>query len=261
MVFFNQYLTQEATTILLAFLDILLFSLNAPFQIPKAFATIESWLGADTMTSAITEYVCCTKCHALYKRSLGADIPSNCTNVEDFSPMCNQPLFKSKKNSTLRGHPVKVYPSTSTIKSIQEMVQRPGFEEQSESWRSRTNDDPNQRGDVSDGTMWRELKDVKGDRFCNKPSSLFISINIDWLNVFSGRSHEHNSTGAIYISFDSLPRSVRMKPSNIISVGVLPGPKEHSITQLYHCLDIVIDEFEKLYHGVRMYIYNSPDNL
>jgi hypothetical protein len=41
-----------------------------------------------------------------------------------------------------------------------------------------------------------------------------------------------------------------MKPTNIISVGVLPGPKEPSITQLYNYLDIIIDDFEKLYHGV-----------
>jgi hypothetical protein len=260
MVFCNQYLTQEATTILLAFLDILLISLNAPFQIPKSFATIESWLGAETMTSAITEYVCCTKCHALYKRSLGANIPSNCTNVEDFSTMCNQPLFKQKKNSNLRGQPIKVYPSTSILKAIQEMMQRPGFEEQIESWRSKTNDSPDQRGDVSDGTMWREIKDAKGDRFCDKPRSLYFTLNVDWLDVFSGKNHGHNSTGAMYLSCDSLPRSVRMKPTNIISVGVLPGPKEPSITQLYNYLDIIIDDFEKLYHGVRMYTCNSPDH-
>jgi hypothetical protein len=210
------------------------------------------------MTQAMTEYISCTKCHALYLRSLGSAIPARCNNKPDFSPVCNEPLFKIKEGSNLRGPPFKIYPANSIIKSIQQMMQRPDFEEKIERWRTRSTDS-NQRGDISDGTMWHEIKDSQGNKFCSKKRSLFFTLNVDWLDIFSGKNHGHHSTGAMFLSCDSLPREERLKPGNIINLGVIPGPKEPNFEQIYNYLDLAIDEFSSLYNGVKFTTFESPD--
>lgn len=50
-----------------------------------------------------------------------------------------------------------------------------------------------------------------------------LLINIDWFQPFKDISY---SVGVIYAVILNLPRSIRYKDSNVIIVGVIPGPKE-----------------------------------
>ena len=48
---------------------------------------------------------------------------------------------------------------------------------------------------------------------------------MDWFQPFKCKVY---SLGAIYLTIQNLPRSLRYKPENILLVGIMPGPKEAS---------------------------------
>ncbi|OAD74827.1 hypothetical protein PHYBLDRAFT_102084, partial [Phycomyces blakesleeanus NRRL 1555(-)] len=48
----------------------------------------------------------------------------------------------------------------------------------------------------------------------------------------------------------NLPREERMKPENIILVGVMSGPKEVKIDQMNNFLEPLVDELVELYSGI-----------
>ena len=76
-------------------------------------------------------------------------------------------------------------------------------------------------GDVYDGNVWKEfLAD-----FLSSPFSYLLTLNVDWFQPFERSMY---SLGAIYITIQNLPRSIRYKPENVILVGLMPGPREAS---------------------------------
>ena len=101
--------------------------------------------------------------------------------------------------------------------------------------------------DVYDGRMWSALKDSTGAPFVNRPRSLMLTLNVDWFQPFNNSPH---SCGAIYLTINNLPRSVRNKIKNIILVGMIPGPEEPSKDKMNHYLRPLVDELEALYEGI-----------
>ena len=71
-------------------------------------------------------------------------------------------------------------------------------------------------------------------------------MNIDWFQPFK---HISYSVGVIYAVVLNLPRNVRYKDSNVIVIGVIPGPKEpkHDINSY---LGPLVTELLELYSGV-----------
>ena len=63
-------------------------------------------------------------------------------------------------------------------------------------------------------------------------------INLDWFSPFQNSVY---STGAIYAVICNLPRELRFKPQNIITLALLPGSKEVKIHYINHYLASLVD--------------------
>ncbi|KAG1361776.1 hypothetical protein G6F61_014112 [Rhizopus arrhizus] len=73
-----------------------------------------------------------------------------------------------------------------------------------------------------------------------------VSLNVDWFQPSDGM---HYSCGGVYLTINNLPRGSRMKVSNIILVGMIPGPGEPTDDQLQNFLRPMIAELNTLYGG------------
>ena len=67
-------------------------------------------------------------------------------------------------------------------------------------------------GDVYDGRVWKNLKDLQGEPFFNERGSLGLMFNCDWFQPFDFTVY---SVGVMYLTVLNLPRSIRFKPENI----------------------------------------------
>ncbi|EIE90280.1 hypothetical protein G6F46_012411 [Rhizopus delemar] len=83
-----------------------------------------------------------------------------------------------------------------------------------------------------------------------------VSLNVDWFQPSDNMKH---SSGAIYLAINNLPRNTRMKFSNIILVGVIPGPHEPNDDQIQNFLKPLVDELLVLYNGVVMPTYQNSN--
>ena len=78
-------------------------------------------------------------------------------------------------------------------------------------------------------------------------------LNIDWFQPYK---YTVSSVGAIYLTIMNLPHSVQFKRTNVLLVGLIPGPSEpqHDINTL---LDPLVDELNDLWEGITMEIHNG----
>ncbi len=67
----------------------------------------------------------------------------------------------------------------SIIQCLRTFFLRPGFTEQIELWRRRTNE-LGKLSDVYDGKVWNEFLNIRGRPFLSLPYNLALSLNIDW---------------------------------------------------------------------------------
>lgn len=82
------------------------------------------------------------------------------------------------------------------------MLNRPGFSDKCEAWRSL----PLQDGvynDIYDGKIWKEFQNPNGIPFLSVANNFAFQMNVDWFNPFI---HTQHSEGAIYLSILNLPR-------------------------------------------------------
>ena len=134
---------------------------------------------------------------------------------------------------------------------------RPSFEAKIEEWRSRSRV-ADTFYDVFDGDMWREFVDRDGHQFVAEPRSLLLTLNVDWFGPFENSTY---SCGAIYLTVNNLPRSERFKTENVILVGVMPGPREASTSDINHYLRPMVDELLEWYNGKRIVTAEHPDGV
>lgn len=81
--------------------------------------------------------------------------------------------------------------------------------------------------DIYDGQIWQEFLSESNGNFLSFPHRYLLTINVDWFQPFS---HVQYSVGAIYLVIQNLPHEIRCKQENMILVGLIPGPKEPSLT-------------------------------
>ena len=131
-----------------------------------------------------------------------------------------------------------VYPYTSVIKSLQELLKRPGFWDKCQESRKQVFAD-NIKTDIYQGNVWKELS--SNEFLCNI-NSLAVMLNVDW---FRPHKHSPGSVGVIYLVLLNLPRHARYKMENIIVVGILPGPSEPKLTANTF-LEPLVQELQRL---------------
>ncbi|KAG0890367.1 hypothetical protein G6F34_012594 [Rhizopus arrhizus] len=164
---------------------------------------------------------------SFFVRSLGhgMEIP---TKISTARTMVN--YSTASNGSSLK--PVLEYPYNSIIETLKKFFMRPSFEQQIEQWRRRSVDE-DVMFDIYDGRVWNQLVDSNGQVFTSQPRSLMVSLNVDWFQPSDNMKH---SSGAIYLAINNLPRNTRMKFSNIVLAGVIPGPHEPNDDQIQNFL-------------------------
>ena len=225
-------------------------------QIPLTITTAEKLLGINLQSCGIIEFVVCPKCDSVYSyencvenRANGTKRAKRCYHIKyprhphaSKRKPCDAELLKSvvtrKTKSALR--PIKTYCYYPLHLSMQRLALRPGFISMCEQWRGREHTIPsNYLGDIYDGDIWKQFR----SNFLASPYSYLLSLNVDWFQPFK---HLQYSVGAIYLTIQNLPREERFKPENVILVGIIPGPKEPSLT-IDSFLQPLIEELKEMF--------------
>ena len=228
------------------------------FDIADTFPTtlyrLHGFLG--TKSASIIRYVCCPNCHEVYHYSdciklCGTKQTSEKCTRKTGLRTCGTLLLKPIQSTTGRLVlcPIKTYCYMPIKNSLQQLLNRPGFQESCESWRTR-NVTEGVMSDVYDGNIWKEFQQFKGKPFLSQPFTYGLMLNIDWFKPYK---HLEYSVGAIYLTIMNLPRQVRFKQENVMLVGLIPGPKEPSLT-INSFLRPLIDELLSFFNGVQMSI-------
>lgn len=124
---------------------------------------------------------------------------------------------------------------------------RPKFIQKCELWRVRQTDQDVYQ-DVYDGNVWKNFLEYDGVPFLSLPFNFGFSLNIDWFQPFK---HTKHAEGAAYLTILNLPREERYLQENMILLGVIPGPKEPSLT-MNTLLEPFVKEMIALWEGIVM---------
>ena len=109
--------------------------------------------------------------------------------------------------------------------------------------------------DVYDGDIWKRFQYVDGQPFLAKPRNYAFMLNVDWFQPFKQSPY---SVGALYLILLNLPRVMRFKKENVFVVGIIPGPREPSLT-INSYLRPMVDELEVLWSdGICLTSASSP---
>ena len=210
------------------------------------------------------KFVVCSKCATLYQldecleRKHGTVIPKQCSNI--LFPLgkarhCNTKLVNKVilKNGITKFYPLKVYCWKSIISQLERILQREGFPDLCEHWRSRQVEE-SVLSDMYDGDIWKNFKWHDGTHFFDQERHYGLILNVDWFQPFKRRSDY--SVGVIYFALVNLPRSERFKFENIFLGGIIPSldsePKLHTF------LDPCVDELNALWKGVMISTSLTP---
>lgn len=219
--------------------------------------------------SDFVNYVVCPVCSSVYEYE-------DCINVQSSeSKRCHhisQPNHPQrsrrkecgtvllKKVRTKSGYclkPRKVYPYMPIKKSIARLVKKVGFVESCERWRYRPTSESGSSylTDVYDGQVWKHFNSATHFNFLTSPHCYLLTMNVDWFQPFERSVY---SVGAIYLTVQNLPRDKRYKPDNIIVVGIIPGPKEPSLTMNSYLTPLVLELQEAWSEG---FVVTTPHNI
>ncbi|KAG2216457.1 hypothetical protein INT45_014176, partial [Circinella minor] len=255
LVLFQLYFVSEhLSSIIINFCIVLLQDIYPTASIPTSLATLRRITGFSTLTDSLRKYVSCPRCHSLFLLA-DPNCPRTCTNDDIRYPnSCQNVLFRTIRNYW---KPIKEYSYQPLSSSITRLFMRPSFEAKIEEWRSRSRV-ADTFYDVFDGDMWREFADRDGHQFVAEPRSLLLTLNVDWFGPFENSTY---SCGAIYLTVNNLPRSERFKTENVILIGVMPGPREASTSDINHYLRPIVDELLEWYNGKRIVTAEHPDGV
>lgn len=210
-------------------------------------------------------YVVCKKCHHIY-------FFDDCVHVEGGRKIskpcpfiafphhphrrrrlpCSALLLKHVEVASGKTmlYPFMSYCYLSLEVQLQAFLLRPNFYSQCEQWRSKTGTD---LSDVMDGRIWKEFQTHASGPFLSQPWNLALMMNVDWFQPFK---HVQYSVGVIYLTIMNLPRHLRFKRENMITVGIIPGPHEPS-ENINSFLEPLVNELTLLWQGKELPIHGT----
>ena len=100
--------------------------------------------------------------------------------------------------------------------------------------------------------IFGEFMSYNGRDFLSKPHNLAFTMNFDFFQPYK---HVSYSVGAMYLTVNNVPRSIRYKQENVILVGLIPGPHEpkHDINTF---IEPFVNELLNLWEGIELDIYS-----
>ena len=223
------------------------------------------------ITKRSKTFVACTDCNKLYNPTeimLKSDDNSansgfKCTHIEfpnhpmeKYRQQCgSELLLKVPVNNGFNWRPKMIYPLPCLKTQLSIMYKRPGFEDLLKKWTNRDNI-PGIISDIYNGEIWKtfplSLNIPNAARFFEPETAdrhLGIMINLDWFQPFKSAVY---SCGAIYSVICNLPRNIRFKRENMLTLALLPGPNEVKLDKINHYLAPIIDELLELWDGFNL---------
>ena len=202
-------------------------------------------------------YAACPKCNTLYNiADVVAEEEFKCTHVE--FPMkskgnsCGMELTEQVPLTIGNKRRPKLLFSLPNLKiQINSLYQRPEFKQQLRKW---TNRDVNNDvlADIYDGRIWKNFSDTSGIPYFTPEaadSHLGIMINLDWFQPFESSAY---SCGAIYGVICNLPREIRFKKENMLTLGLLSRLNEIRLYKINHYLSPIVDELLEFWNGIEI---------
>ena len=195
-------------------------------------------------------FVCCPKCFALYPSD--GDVSELCSFRDTAtSKPCDEPLTQSRRiGGTTRRVFLREYFHHILKAWLGKLLCRPGMEELLD--RDVFADNPgDSHTDIFSGEVLQHFLDHNGSRFL--PSRLsegryVFGLSVDAFNPFLNKqAGKKASATAVYMVLPNLPPSARYKVENMYLAGVIPGPREPSLTQINHLLQPLVNELLELW--------------
>ena len=216
-------------------------------------------------------FATCTDCNKLYnideiipKDSMNTNFTGfKCNNIEfpnhpiqnKREPCGSELLTKVPVNKGYIWRPKMIFPLPCLKTQLAVMYNRTGFEELLRKWTNR-DVETGIMSDIYDGNIWKEFPsrtDIEDNSkfftFETADSNLGIMVNLDWFQPFDSSVY---SCGVIYGIICNLPRDVRFKRENMLTLGLLPGPNEVKLDRINHYLAPIIDELLELWNGFNL---------
>ncbi|KAG1443474.1 hypothetical protein G6F56_010662 [Rhizopus delemar] len=208
----GRHLTDEAAQIVMLFLNMALNHLDLEYRFPKKLSTFIARMDYQgRFYSGITQYVSCKDCHHIHK--LPCEQEERKTNR-----YCRRVTKYNSVGIAITWCNVDLYRVTKKGKLIPKRIYL---------YNSNFKIHPN------DQTPFFFASDF----------NLGFSINVDWYQQYTGSVY---AVGAIYLTCLNLPRRIRNLRSNLIFVGLMPGPGEAHLQQINSYLQPLVDELKTL---------------
>ncbi|KZV63186.1 hypothetical protein PENSPDRAFT_758171 [Peniophora sp. CONT] len=255
--------------------------------------SVEKRLGVDP-DRYLVYYALCPTCWQRYPVSELDDLEMNrCTRTG-----CSAKLFETKRTASrgVQRYPLKVLAYYPLTRALRLFFRRPGKWEECQAWRKEGDhwqqDEPRPPpmsyeewrdglregqllSDIHDGWIWRllranmkrvwrpetrEVDDVDVEnlnlRFVSLPCGLVFGIFVDWLQVRKRGAH---SAGAIILSIQNLPRSIRYLRENLFLLMTIPGPSEPDTEGMNRLMDLIVEELLSLEEGILCDVYGHDE--
>jgi Transposase family tnp2 len=274
--FQRQYkISDLAINSLFKFLRFLLITIdeNTFFSIPTSLYTAKKMLG---LFSKQYNYAACSKCHKLYTIKEIREFENNKDNnnnniplcsfinfpnhsIAKFRQQCNNPILK--KIDTNNGpifRPIMTFSLINIKYELSLIFSRKNFEASCRSWAVERENNTDSMFDIYDGNVWKEFLDHNSEIFFTKEyadSHIGLMLNLDWFQPFINSQY---SVGVIYAVICNLPRKERFKPSNIITLAIIPGPHEPKLHAFNHYLYPIINQLLELWSGYMIKTFEYP---
>jgi len=193
----------------------------------------------------VQAFACCQKCFALYASD--GEVPDLCSFKETTtSKPCCEPLFCVKRvGDKTQNVFVREYFHQILKIWLGKLLCRPGVEGllDRDVFAGSSGDFG---ADIFSGDVLRHFSASDGSTFLpSRPSEgrYIFGLSVDAFNPFLNKqAGKKASTTAVYMVLLNLPPSVRYKVENMYLAGVVPGPREPSLTQINHLLRPLINE-------------------
>lgn len=238
---------------------------NKFLSFPSSLYMAKKTLG---VSKYIFKYTACNKCHKLYgMNEISKTEIQTCSfinypnhNQERFRQKCNNSLVKkidsNSDNPIFR--PIMIFPLVSIKQQLTLFFGRKDFEADCRKWGVRRNN-TDVLFDIYDGRIWKSFEDEDGKPFFTKECAdthVGLMLNMDWFQPFINAPY---SIGVIYAVICNLPRSERFKPHNILTLAVLPGPKEPSLHEINNYLYPIVNQLNWLWNGYFIKTYEHSN--
>ena len=193
----------------------------------------------------VQSYICCPKCFALYPPDMV--VPGHCSFKETPADKpCGEPLVRPGRTGAF----IREYFHQSLTVWLGKLLCRPGIEEILDR-DVLAEESVDSLIDIFSGDVLRLFLGHDGSAFLpsrNFEGRYVFGLSVDAFNPFLNKqAGKKASVTAIYMVLFNLPPSFRYKVENMYLAGVIPGPREPSLTQINHLLRPLVDELLKFW--------------